>query len=106
MQPDLDQLIVDEVKKATNKEEFPGVLDKVYDFIITKLYDINDWPEACIVNLREDSVVIIQVAQLLSNVTVYGYDFKPWALGYKYTGVGLEKLSKFRVKKRREGIPS
>ena len=104
MQPDLDQLIVDEVKKAKNKEEFPGVLDKVYDFIITKLYDINDWPEACIVNLREDSVVIIQVAQLLSNVTVYGYDFKPWALGYKYTGVGLEKLSKFRVKNVERGF--
>lgn len=97
MQPDLDDLIKDEVLKATNKKEFPGILDKVYDFIIKTLYDINDWPEACIVNLKPDSVVIIQVAQLIKDAVVYGYDYKPWALGYEYTDIGLEK-TKYRVR--------
>ena len=97
MQPDLDELIKGEVKKAKNKEEFPGIFDKVYDFIVKKLYDINDWPEACIVNVKPESVVIIQVAQLIKDAVVYGSDYKPWALGYKYTNIGLEK-TKYKVR--------
>ena len=99
MKGDLDKLIYEEVRKAPTEWEngFPGLFDKVYDLIINKLYNINDWPEACMVNLKRDRVVIIEVAQLQPTATVYGSDFKPWALAYNTTNIGLEKV-KFNIK--------
>lgn len=60
---DLDEVIYDEVKKVLNVEviEFLGFFEKVKDFIINKLYDVNDWFEVCIVNLNSDRIVIIEV---------------------------------------------
>ena len=98
MKEDLDKLIYDEVKKFPGKEEFPGLFDKVYKFIIDKLYDTNDWPEACILNLKNDRVVIITAAQ--TNANVYGSAFKPWALAGSHTKV---QEAKFKIKSALRG---
>ena len=90
---DLDKVIYDEVKKAPNAEatEFLGLFEKVKDFIINKLYDVNDWPEACIVNLNSDRTVIIEVAQM--SARNYGCDFKPWYLMHSQPTVELEEAN-------------
>ena len=102
MKDDLDKLIYDEVKKAPNVDakKFPGLFDKVYNFIINKLYSVNDWPEACIVNLKNDRTVIISVAQ--TNARVYGSDFKPWALDSTKPRVRLDHV-KFKIKSALRG---
>ena len=60
------------------------------------LHDINDWPEASTINLRNDRVVIISVAQ--TNARNYGYDFKPWTLAYEDPKIGFQE-AKFKIKK-------
>lgn len=48
--------------------------------ITNKLDDINDWPEACMVNLDEKAIVVY-VAQLEENVTDYANaSYVPWDL--------------------------
>ena len=90
------------MKKAPNLEttEFPGLLDKINDFIVNKLYDINDWPEACIVKLKNDRVVITLVAQ--TNARNYGSDFKLWALAHTEPRIRLE-AAKFKIQSAESG---
>lgn len=87
---DIDKLIYEEVAK--NPDQSNELFDKVFNFIIKKLKDINDWPEACIYNLH-DKVVIVDVAEFKSNVTTYNSSMKPWYLDFWKT---WNKLRKFR----------
>ena len=86
IQEDVDKLIYDEVAK--NPVQLNQLLDKVFDFIIKKLNDINDWPEACIYNLN-DKVVIVDLAELKHNSTTYNSNMKPWYLDFWRTGNAL-----------------
>ena len=94
IQEDVDKLIYEEVAK--NPDHFNDLFDKVFNFIIKKLNDINDWPEACIYNLH-DKVVIVDLAELKSNVTTYNSNMKPWYLDFWKTGNALRKY-RFKVK--------
>ena len=56
------------------------LLDAVENQITNKLDDINDWPEACMVNLDEKAIAVY-VAQLKENVIDYANaDYVPWDL--------------------------
>ena len=94
IQEDVDKLIYDEVAK--NPVQLNQLFDKVFDFIIKKLNDINDWPEACIYNLN-DKVVIVDLAELKHNATTYNSNMKPWYLDFWRTGNALRKY-RFKVK--------
>ena len=102
MKEGLDKVIYDEVKKAPNAEatEFPGLFDKVNEFIINWLHNPDDWPEACIVNLKNDRTVIIEVAQM--SARYYGSHFKPWSLTYSEPAITLQK-AKFNVRQALRG---
>ena len=58
--------------------------------------DINDWPEACIYNLK-DKVVIVNLAELKSNATTYNSRMKPWYLDFWRAGNALRKY-RYKVK--------
>ncbi|KAJ7386073.1 hypothetical protein OS493_012407 [Desmophyllum pertusum] len=66
MKDEIEKIIQDEVNKVPNPSptfQFPGLFDKVNDFIIKKLYDTNDWPYTCIVRPKANQVQIFGVAQ-------------------------------------------
>ena len=94
IQEDVDKLIYAEVAK--NPVQLDQLFDKVFDFIMKKLNDINDWPEACIYNLN-DKVVIVDLAELKHNATTYKSTMKPWYLDFWGTGNALRKY-RFKVK--------
>ena len=96
IQEDLDKLIYEEVKVANSRLQFDQLFSKVFDFIINKLNDINDWPEACMYNL-DDKVVLVELAELLHNATEYDSDLRPWYLDFWNTGYGLIQI-KFKLK--------
>ena len=60
---DLDKLIYEEAKVTNSPHQFNQLFSKVFDFIISKVNDINDWPEACMYNLN-DKVVLVELAEL------------------------------------------
>lgn len=67
------------------------LLDAVDNQITNKLDDINDWPEACMVNLDEKAIVVY-VAQLEEKVTDYANaEYVPWDLP---AGIELQYTSK------------
>lgn len=83
MKDDLKKIINSEVKKVpnpspTSDNPFPGVFEKVNQFIINKLYNTHDWPYTCVVSQNTDKVLIFGVAQ--TNAKIFGTGFKPWAL--------------------------
>ena len=100
IQEDVDKLIYDEVAK--NPGQLNQLFDKVFDFIIKKLNDINDWPEACIYNLN-DKVVIVDLAELKHNATTYKSTMKPWYLNFWRTGNALRKY-RFQVKQANDEL--
>jgi len=100
IQEDVDKLIYREVAKYPNQSN--ELFYKVFNFIIKKLTDINDWPEACIYNLN-DKVVIVDVAELQSNVTTYNSSMKPWYLDFWRTGNALRKY-KYQIKQANEEL--
>ena len=55
---DLDKLIYEDAKFANSPHQFNQLFSKVFDFIINKVNDINDWPEACMYNLNYKVVLV------------------------------------------------
>lgn len=100
IQEDIDKLICDEVAK--NPVQFNQLFDKVFNFIIKKLNDKNDWPEACIYNLN-DKVVIVELAELKPNATTYNSNMKPWYLDFWETGNALRKY-RFQIKQANDEL--
>ena len=94
IQEDVEKLIFEEVTKHPDQSN--KLFDKVFNFIIKKLNDINDWPEACIYNLN-DKVVIVDLVELKSNVTTYNSGMRPWYLAFWRTGNALRKC-RFQIK--------
>ena len=93
---DLDKLIYEEAKVTNSPHQFNQLFSKVFDFIISKVNDINDWPEACMYNLK-DKVVLVELAELLHNATEYDSDLRPWYLDIWNTGYGL-RTYRFKLK--------
>ena len=97
---DLDKLIYEEAKVANSPHQFNQLFSKVFDFIINKVNDINDWPEPCMYNLN-NKVVLVELAELLHNATEYDSDLRPWYLDIWNTGYGLRTYRfKLRGKQR------
>ena len=93
---DLDKLIYEEAKVTNSPHQFNQLFSKVFDFIINKVNDINDWPEACMYNLN-DKVVLVELAELLHNATEYDSDLRPWYLDIWNTGYG-SRTYRFKLK--------
>ena len=100
IQDDVDKLIYREVAKYPDQSN--ALFDKVFNFIIKKLTDMNDWPEACIYNLN-DKVVIVDLAELKSNVTTYNSSMKPWYLDFWRTGNALRKY-RYQIKQANDEL--
>lgn len=85
LQDDLNRLINKEVEKvqnpsASSDNPFPGLLDKVHDFIFRKLRDTEDWLYTCIYKPRmtANKMLIFEVAE--TNAETFGTSFIPWAM--------------------------
>lgn len=72
------------------------MFDEVFNFIIEKLIDINDWFEVCIYNFK-DKVVIVNLVELKSNVIIYNFCMKLWYLDFWRVGNVLRKY-RYKVK--------
>lgn len=92
----LETLIDEEAEKAPNTVPIPGIMDKVYEIIVDKVSNTNDWSNQCVLKVygEDRSTLIIEVTEV-RDTSFFTFDPTnvPWNRRVSHTRFWVQKMN-------------